>query len=270
MTRNLVQGNILESLHNIKDSQVLIQEYTNWRNDFISSDSYQNSKEFQDLWKAHRKAFDEKDRLWDQYKENKDIMKRDGVPKPRAEWTEEDEFRSIIGDRPMKYSSDEIAALVKANDILIKKIHEIDKECSRTGDALDAIKARAAALEKKDHKFSKPKKASKSDYKGFDMTNMGVSYYNDLMERGRGYIAEMSPRDYLLRCAFQIFNGTIESCLNGVEEPKVQKYASKMKSGERFHMPYLNFRDGQQEGRHRAAAAYLNGIKLIPVFIVGA
>lgn len=263
-----IQGNIIESLHIIRDSQIIIQESINWRDDFISSDSYQNSKEFQDIWKENRKAFDDKERLWNQYKENQDIMKRDGTPKPRAEWDDEDEWRALIGDKPMKYSSDKIAGLRKVNDDIMKQIHELDKIYADTNEKLDIIKAHAAKVEKKNHRFSKPKKATKSDYKGFDMTDMGVSYYNDLMERGRGYIAEMSPREYLLRCAFQIFDGTIESCLNGVIESNAQKYANKMKSGEKFHMPYLNFRDRQQEGRHRAVAAYLNGIKLIPVFII--
>lgn len=53
-----IQGNIIESLHIIRDSQIIIQESINWRDDFISNDSYQNSKEFQDIWKENRKAFE--------------------------------------------------------------------------------------------------------------------------------------------------------------------------------------------------------------------
>lgn len=264
-----VQGNILEGLHSMKSDSVINESSSTWRDDFIKGDSYQNTKEFKDLWKIYSEARDKRDSLWEVYRKNEEIMKKDGVPKPKEDWDDEDHWQALIGNKPLKFSSEKIASLREENSKILKQMTEIEKVQSKADDQLRIIKARAAEVERKDHKFSKPKKATKSDYKGFDMTDMGVSYYNDLLEKGRGYVAEMSPKEYLLRCAFQIFKGTIESCLNGVSETNAQKYASKMKSGEKFHMPYLNFREGQQEGRHRAVAAYLNGIKLIPVFIVG-
>ena len=40
----------------------------------------------------------------------------------------------------------------------------------------------------------------------------GIAYYDDRLKQGKGYIPEMTPKEYLLRCAFQIFpEGTIES-----------------------------------------------------------
>ena len=41
-----------------------------------------------------------------------------------------------------------------------------------------------------------------------------------------------------------------------------------MQNGSKFLMPYLNFRTENQEGRHRALAAYLAGIETIPCEII--
>ena len=80
----------------------------------------------------------------------------------------------------------------------------------------------------------------------------------------------MSPSEYLQRCAYQVFeDATIESTLAAIDESNVKKYADMMKNGTKFDMPYLNFMSGQQEGRHRAAAAMQAGIAKIPVLVVG-
>lgn len=262
-------GSILEGLQELRKIPSINESSSDWRDDFISKDSYQNTKEFQALLKKNWKLVNDNEELWKIYRKNEDTIKREGVLKPRAEWDTHDELESMIGHRVYK-PDEKLDKLKEENKELMKKIKENDHELTEVRDKMDDIKKRAREVEKKDHKFTKPKKATKSDYKGFDMADTGVSYYNDLLEKGRGYVAEMSPKEYILRCAFEIFSGTIESTINGVEDSNAKKYAAKMKSGEKFHMPYLNFRESQQEGRHRAIAAYLNGYKLIPVFIVGA
>lgn len=53
-----------------------------------------------------------------------------------------------------------------------------------------------------------------------------------------------------------------------IEESTAKGYAKQMKKGTKFPMPYIEFRDGKprdHEGRHRAAAAELLGVKKIPV-----
>lgn len=77
----------------------------------------------------------------------------------------------------------------------------------------------------------------------------------------------MSPIEYLERCA-NLFNSTIESMISSTENHLIYKYAEMMKNGVKFDMPWLDYVDNGQEGRHRAQAAFLAGIKTIPVLVI--
>lgn len=240
-----------------------------WQQEFIQQNSYVHTKEYQDLLHKKRKIDKDHDDSWDRYTEADDWLKKNGTPKPKSEWSEEDEFESILGNRPMTYKDEKKASEYKAiKDKEIKICVDLDHKSTELGEKINQIKLNARSIEKKNYSFSKPKKASKSEYQGFKMET-GIAYYDDRLKQGKGYISEMPPKEYLLRCAFQIFpEGTIESTVLSCNNSNIKKYAAKMRSGEKFDMPYLNLTQGEQEGRHRAVAAMLNGYKLIPVYIL--
>ena len=87
------------------------------------------------------------------------------------------------------------------------------------------------------------------------------------------YIAEITPQEYFDLCYKYIFHKTPPSLdealkLPEINESNVKEYAKAIQNGSKFLMPYLNFRTENQEGRHRALAAYLAGIETIPCEII--
>jgi len=69
-----------------------------------------------------------------------------------------------------------------------------------------------------------------------------------------GRLTTMTCDEYIQHCVDDIFKSSYEGVVRWVDEAKVHEYARHMKQGETFPIPYLNYADGQQEGRHRAFA----------------
>lgn len=123
------------------------------------------------------------------------------------------------------------------------------------------------------YKDKLPTKAKDKDYDGFSKdtneTHQDFMADKELAKRygySEIYIAEMSPDEYLDRCAKEVFNISTTRMINGIpEKENVQKYATMMLTGTKFDMPYIDAKQKQQEGRHRALAAKANGYKTIPV-----
>lgn len=69
-----------------------------------------------------------------------------------------------------------------------------------------------------------------------------------------GRLTTMTCDEYIQHCVDDIFKSSYEGVVRWVDEAKVHEYANHMKQGETFPIPYLNYVDEQQEGRHRAFA----------------
>ena len=69
-----------------------------------------------------------------------------------------------------------------------------------------------------------------------------------------GKLTTMTCDEYIQKCVDDIFNSSYEGVIRWIDETKVHEYARHMLQGETFPIPYLNYADKQQEGRHRAFA----------------
>lgn len=238
----------------------------------VPENSYtKTSAEYKNALDAYRTAIRKGDEAKDKYMAAEKAMKVESKPKPESEWDDNDIFEDLIGHRPMIYT--EKGKQLKAEyDKYFKESMDYSHEMTVAGDKLREIKQKEHDKQSKDIHLEHTKDATSNDYEGFTTKTTGTSYYDDYLngEKNGGRIAEMSPKEYLQRCAYQIFDSaTIESTIAALDDKNVKKYAEQMKSGTKFDMPYLNFASGQQEGRHRAAAAMQLGIDKIPVLVVG-
>lgn len=237
-------------------------------NDLIPKDSYI----FKDDYKTYR---NELSNLWKEYNDLKNKLANmpKSKDKPKEEWDSLEKFMyDEFGDIPKYPDSEDLKKLKDSINITydkINKLNDIIKDIEK-----QEIKKRNISRSN----ISLPKPTTKTDFKGFTILKTGVSYYDNFlndkdreyMEKHKGltgYISEMSPMEYLQRCA-DIFNSTFEKQIIATDENDIRKYSYMMRSGTKFNLPYLNYADNQQEGRHRAQAAILANIDTIPVLIV--
>jgi hypothetical protein len=85
-----------------------------------------------------------------------------------------------------------------------------------------------------------------------------------------GEVVYMSPEVYILKCIEGFRSqGETADIRNGRYDEKIDKYADMMRSGTKFNMPMLDYRNGfSQEGLHRAYAAQKAGIEKMPVAVL--
>ena len=118
------------------------------------------------------------------------------------------------------------------------------------------------------------KEATKDSYEGFEL-DTHTPKYQDATENGETVLMEMSPREYLERCAYDIFwdryghTSTYEGQLRAAlsDAKYTQGLAKMMQSGTDMYLPVLDYKDKEQEGRHRAVAAMMLGLDRIPVLV---
>lgn len=232
-------------------------------NNLISAGSYIHTKEYKELYQKYEDACDKYFKLSDEINN----LSNEDKYKPKSEWDDMEQFMyDNFGDKP---------ASNKLKQLRIDR----DKYQSLMNDLSDKLKS-IKNKSKSNTKFYKdlPTKTNKISFKGFTTSSTGMSYYDNFLnekdlqymqdKKGEtGYIAEMSPIEYLERCA-NIFNSTFESQIQATDINAIEKYAKMMDNGKQFHMPVLNYSTFTQEGRHRAQAAYLNEYDTIPVLII--
>ena len=199
--------------------------------------------------------------------------------KPRDEWDDWDKMCARIGEPPRKMNPEGEKILDEIKTVDNERL-SADKELSDANDEVRFIKSSARQEQVKTWDENRPElvPAAQERYEGFSLDTTGTSWGDEQLEKAKSgsknaVVCEMSPEEYLKRCAYDVFaDGTIESTMQGVTPSNVDKYAEKMAGGEAFDMPWLNFdplRGNGQEGRHRALAAQALGIEKIPVLVVG-
>jgi hypothetical protein len=83
----------------------------------------------------------------------------------------------------------------------------------------------------------------------------------------KGEVQWMTKEEYLRECA-RIQNTSYSDQFRYIIEKKTRVILDAMKSGVKFDIPYLNYVENTQEGRHRVAAADMLGQEYIPILIL--
>lgn len=240
--------------------------------ELIPEDSWFNGEDYQEANRISREARARSRELWEERHALEEELKSESSPKPKEEWTEEDEYNAILHNRPRNYTERGEEILKRIEEIQ-KSVRALDQMESEANERARKIKARASAEQTAQWVDSKPAKATQKEYEGFRTDTTNVPGYDQDLRNGKGYIAEVSPVEYLKRCAYDIFASaktTLENQVAAVSEERIAEYTEAMANGDKFPMPYLNYGDTLtgQEGRHRAIAAYNLGIEKIPVFVL--
>ena len=195
--------------------------------------------------------------------------------KSEAELTPEDRITSMFwaDSAPKKYTA-EGERIQQAISNIDSQIDELNSGRKNILSQQKEIKGNARRSQEAGYTYTDPVPTTRSDFEGFDITKGTNTDVQEALDSGKAYIAEMSPLEYLQRCAYDLEdNATLESIIetaNGID--KIHEYADAMRNGEKF--PILNLTYGSkakrgQEGRTRALAAYEAGIDTIPVAIIG-
>lgn len=102
----------------------------------------------------------------------------------------------------------------------------------------------------------------------------GAEDYDDVLKQDphrflrtlQGEIVQMTPKEYLERCA-DLQDTTVQDQFKYVDQLKVYEIARKMAKGIKYYLPYINYNNKHQEGRHRVRAAELLGCQMVKVAV---
>lgn len=233
--------------------------------------SYARQPEYKALENNLTEKYSQKQANDAELKNLREELKENQQPKPKSEWTIDDEVASLMGERPQVYTErgeeikDRINELYKENRTLEEQLSEINDQMDRAD--RKAYREQKEEWDAKDHEFIKGD--INKEYECFT-TNMKISQFDEDLKNGKGFIAEMTPDEYLDRISYEVFRSPKERAVL-CDYDHVKEYAQMMKEGIKFNMGYIDYSDViyGQEGRHRAIAAKILGIKKIPVYIRG-
>lgn len=250
------KSNKLEKVHEASD---LLKDYK----------GYETPKKLQDMekyLKENREQYEVNTKDWLDKRKKLDAARDKYVDKDMVESLGRAQARLLVTDS----EHPEIMEIKEKADKQFADIKEYEKTRDEYYDEIEKLDVTQSKKERAEYEKPEFKKAV-GEYTGFKTDDTGTSYYNDLIKEDKANIVEMTPEQYIKECAYYVFeDSTWEKVLRGrVGDEDTEKYAKMMREGTKFNTPYLNYQDYGQEGLHRAVAAYINGIKKIPVVIIG-
>jgi len=271
IARNKAQADVLNGKiqKRVKQEELTPEKI---QEEIVGKDSYVLDPEYRELSKEAGKHWDKMHESREKINELEEQLESESKRKPKEEWDEEDEIMALLGQRPVIYTEKgkQIKAeLDKQRDIRNNAEKEWEKAVAKIK-KIDDVKAEQSREKwSKNKGEDKIKPADKEDYFGFKKAETTTPYIDDLLAKGQAQVVAMPPKTYIEQSAYRIFNNaSVEKVIRGRNAKEVAKYMTMMEQGTKFDTPYLNYRDSQQEGLHRAIAAYMLGIKEIPVIIV--
>lgn len=235
----------------------------------ISKDSYVNDKDYKEASDSLRRSMKESQELSSKsvelYKQY-DAERDKHLDPEMVSLLGKSQARMFVKDSEFP----ELAELKDQLDDVSKRQKTLQLDIDKNQDFItqrDKTMSKAQRINYGEPRFEE----ASGKYPGFKTDETRTPYIDELIKDGKATIVEMTPEQYMHECAHYIFtDSTFEKVLRGrTDDVETSKYAKMMRDGTKFDTPYLNYKDEQQEGLHRAVAAYINGIEKIPVVIVG-
>lgn len=260
-----------DEMAELADKTAKEQRNSRFRN-LIPRDSYVNGEEYQNNERIRRETEERLSELRAEQSQLEEELKSESFPKPKEEWTTQDEIDSLLTKSGPQSYTERGEEINKRLDEIKKKVKALEKVREDVGDAFKKQRTEISKEQAKQWVHTKPQETDQTEFEYFQNTT-GVPDAEEARQQGRAYVAMMSPKEYLMRCAFDIFtdyNTTYDNQIETLNPEAVAKYTEEMANGTKYFMPYLNYKNAAlgQEGRHRAAAAYNLGVEKMPVLII--
>lgn len=234
---------------------------------FATDDSFIDNRDFIIDTHDYVRMSNERDNLIARNRTIATELTGETIPKPQDQWGVVDRVNNSRGITPTTYTvrGQQLVNEMESNTTRITGLNTAISEISDRQDSVYRANALVQARQWHNTEHAFTRMAEGETFIGFS-TSMINRNGVDLAADG-GFIATMSPLEYLQRISYEIFGSSIEQTTAGIEYNNVRLYAQMMADGTQFDMGFIDYVECGQEGRHRAMAAYLLGIDRIPVYI---